>query len=77
VESASVPLENAPGPGGAEQPVQLRYKTAEGEQRRTTFANVIPRGPDLWVVSLSVWTVEEDDGKKNLFDKVAPSFGFA
>jgi serine/threonine protein kinase len=76
LESETLPLGNPPGPGGPEKPVQLRYRTVDGEQRRTTFANVIPREDDLWVVSLTVPTVEEDDGKTKLFDQIAPSFAF-
>jgi serine/threonine protein kinase len=77
VESNQVSVADPPGPGGPETAQQLRYKTVDGrEQRRTTFANAIPRGSDLWVVSLTVPTTEEDDGKVT-FDKLAPSFAFA
>ena len=77
VESNQVGVANPPGPGGPETAQQLRFKTVDGrEQRRSTFANAIPRGSDLWVVSLTVPTTEEDDGKVT-FDKLAPSFAFA
>ncbi|WP_243726717.1 serine/threonine-protein kinase [Actinocrispum wychmicini] len=76
VQSDGLPLDRPPASGAQEKAEQLRYKTAEGDQRRTTFANIIPGGNDLWVVSLTVPTVEEDDGKAKIFDVIAPSFTF-
>lgn len=76
--SDQIGVANSPGPGGPEPAQQLRYRTVDGrEQRRTTIANAIPNGSDLWVVSLTVPTTEEDDGTKTFIDKLAPSFAFA
>lgn len=72
----TLPLDKPPGPGGPEPAQQLLYRTAEGDQRRTTFADIIPRDSDLWAISVSVPTVEEDDGKAKIFDVLAPSFTF-
>jgi serine/threonine protein kinase len=56
---------------------QLKYNTVDsGSLRRTTYANVLPKGSDLWVISLTVPTLEEDTGK-DVFDQVAPSFALA
>jgi serine/threonine protein kinase len=53
---------------------QLKYNTVDsGSLRRTTYANVMPKGIDLWAVSLTVPTLEEDTGK-DIFDQIAPSF---
>ncbi|MCE7005866.1 serine/threonine protein kinase [Kibdelosporangium philippinense] len=53
-----------------------KYNTVDaGVLRRTTYSNLMPMNDaDLWVVSLTVPTVEEDTGKGALFDKIAPSF---
>jgi eukaryotic-like serine/threonine-protein kinase len=60
---------------GKEPAVQLQYNTVDfNELRRTTYANLLPQGDDLWVVSLTVPTVEEGGTTKELFDKIAPSF---
>jgi eukaryotic-like serine/threonine-protein kinase len=76
VESGAVPLDKYPGEGGPQAAVQLRYRTVDFEKlRRSTFANVIPKQDDLWVVSLTAPTVVEDDETK-LFEQITPSFGF-
>ncbi|MFC0109998.1 serine/threonine-protein kinase [Kibdelosporangium aridum] len=53
-----------------------KYNTVDaGSLRRTTYSNLLPMtDTDLWVVSLTVPTVEEDTGKGALFDQIAPSF---
>ncbi|WP_441297551.1 serine/threonine-protein kinase [Actinosynnema sp. ALI-1.44] len=59
---------------GSEQGQYLKYATVDaGSSRRTTYSDMIPMTTDLWVVSLTVPTVEEDTGK-GTFDQVAPSF---
>jgi serine/threonine protein kinase len=56
---------------------QLKYNTVDsGSLRRTTYANVLSKGVDLWVVSLTVPTLEEDTGK-DVFNQIAPSFTLA
>jgi eukaryotic-like serine/threonine-protein kinase len=54
---------------------QLKYNTVDyNSLRRTTYANVMKRNDvDLWVVSLTVPTTEEDSGR-DLFGQIAPSF---
>jgi serine/threonine protein kinase len=60
---------------GPEPGVQMLYRTVDSSTlRRITFANVRPRGDDLWVVSLTVPIAEEDTGKAELFDRIAPTF---
>jgi serine/threonine protein kinase len=72
-----------PGPEG---PRQLTYRTrtsaelltpdnpAAPTQNRVTFANLLPQLYDLWVVSVTVPIEQEDSGKAELFDKIAPTF---
>ncbi|MBP2322758.1 tRNA A-37 threonylcarbamoyl transferase component Bud32 [Kibdelosporangium banguiense] len=56
---------------------QLKYNTVDsGSLRRTTYANVMTKANDLWVVSLTVPTLEEDTGR-DIFDEIAPSFTLA
>ncbi|MBE1465567.1 serine/threonine protein kinase [Kibdelosporangium phytohabitans] len=64
-----------PAGNGLDSGVYKKYNTVDaGSLRRTTYSNVIPISTDLWVVSLTVPTVEEDTGKGTLFDQIAPSF---
>jgi hypothetical protein len=58
-----------------EPAIQLTYNTTDGDLRRTTFARLLPvNGTDLWVVSLTVPVVEQDTGRKTLYNEIAPSF---
>ncbi|CAM3618567.1 serine/threonine-protein kinase [Kibdelosporangium persicum] len=60
---------------GPEPGQYWKYNTVDaGSLRRTTYSNIIPLTVDLWVVSVTVPTVEEDTGKGALFDRIAPSF---
>jgi serine/threonine protein kinase len=70
------PVKVLPATGaGMEQPVQLNYNTVDlGGARRTTIADVLPLDDDLWVVSLTVPTIEED-GLTDTFNTISPSFG--
>jgi eukaryotic-like serine/threonine-protein kinase len=76
------PAVEIPGGNGAEPAYQLRYRTVDTSDRarhtpdllRTTFANLLPQGNDLWTVSLTVPNTEEDSARRDLFDKIAPSF---
>lgn len=75
-----------PGIGPGEAAQQLVYRTtAEAENvapdnpaarnlNRVTFANLLPRGSDLWVVSVTVPVDQEDTGRRELFDRLAPTF---
>ena len=69
-------------PGG--QPgEQVTYRTTTEAQglapgtrdlNRVTFANLWPRGGDLWVVSVTVPVEQEDTGRSALFDPIAKTF---
>ncbi|MDQ3401773.1 MAG: serine/threonine protein kinase [Actinomycetota bacterium] len=78
-------LITASGAGAAEPAQQVTFRTvdlvvdAPGAQvaadlNRVTFANVLPIGEDLWVVSLTVPIEQEDSGKRGLFARTAPEF---
>jgi hypothetical protein len=41
---------------------------------RTTFANLLPLGDDLWVAAVTVPVDQEDTGRKQLFERIAPTF---
>ncbi|MET0236781.1 MAG: serine/threonine-protein kinase [Kibdelosporangium sp.] len=70
VASDPRPLPGVPPEAGQ----QLKYNTVDsGSVRRTTYANVMQMGSDLWVVRLTVPTLEEDTGK-DVFGQIAPSF---
>ncbi len=72
VQSDLTPLDRQ---GGPEVAKQFSYRTVDANSlRRTTFADLIPSGEDLWVVGLTVPLTEEDTGRNNLFAKIAPSF---
>jgi eukaryotic-like serine/threonine-protein kinase len=76
VDLGLVPLE---APGGPEPAKQLTYRTVDKtaglpDFQRTTYANFLPSGNELWVVSLTVPTVIEDTGKAALFKPIATSF---
>ncbi|MET0133236.1 MAG: serine/threonine-protein kinase [Kibdelosporangium sp.] len=69
------PPQPVDAPAAHEPAVYLKYITVDfGNLSRTTYANVLPRFEDLWVVSLTVPNVEEDSAKNELFDRIAPSF---
>ena len=72
-------------PGGHEPAQQLTYRTRTNAdlltpdssaptQNRVTFANLLPQLYDLWVVSVTVPIEQEDSGRADLFDKIAPTF---
>ncbi|MGH3827408.1 MAG: protein kinase domain-containing protein, partial [Pseudonocardiaceae bacterium] len=59
-------------PGGA---LDATFRTREGgELRRTTYLRLIPAGPDLWAVSVTVPTEREAAGRMRLFEPVLSSF---
>jgi hypothetical protein len=74
--------------GGSTDPepgVQVTYRTvdvaddapgspATSDVNRATFANLLPMGTDLWVVSLTVPIEQEDSGKRGLFTRTVPEF---
>jgi hypothetical protein len=74
------------GATGAEGAQQLTYRTRTNAelltpddpsaptQNRVTFANLLPQMYDLWVVSVTVPIEQEDSGRADLFDKIAPTF---
>jgi eukaryotic-like serine/threonine-protein kinase len=74
------------GQGDPEPARQLMYRTtadatvlapndpAASNLNRTTYANLLPLGPDLWVVAVTVPVDQEDTGRRELFDRIAPQF---
>jgi eukaryotic-like serine/threonine-protein kinase len=62
----------------AADPVQLTYRTIEGEgdeaMQRTRFSRILPGASDLWVIEVSVPTEQEDLGRTRLFDAIASTF---
>jgi hypothetical protein len=70
-----------PGGDGPEPALEVGYRTTDGgssqqaspNAHRTTYADLLPDGEDLWVVSLSVVTEDENAGQK-LFDQIRPTF---
>jgi eukaryotic-like serine/threonine-protein kinase len=52
------------------------YLFRTGETGRSVYFKVVKTAddPDLWVVSVTVPTVQEDSGRINLFDKISPTF---
>jgi eukaryotic-like serine/threonine-protein kinase len=71
------------GLDGGKAGEQLTYRTtteaadlAPGgrDLNRVTFANVLPLGDDLWVVSVTVPVDQEDTGRSALFDPIAKTF---
>ncbi|HEY4453640.1 MAG TPA: serine/threonine-protein kinase, partial [Pseudonocardiaceae bacterium] len=74
------PIPGLPG-GGEEQATELGYRTTDGSEpnqpspnaHRTTYADLLPDGDDLWVVSMTVVTDLEFAGK-GLFDQLKTSF---
>ncbi|HJP78176.1 MAG TPA: serine/threonine-protein kinase [Pseudonocardiaceae bacterium] len=67
--------------GGAEPAAQVGYRTIDGlspqqplpNAHRTTYADLLPDGDDLWVVSLTVITDSESAGQ-GLFNQIEPTF---
>jgi len=47
---------------------------AQGEVRRTTYLRLVPAGPDLWVLRVTVPTGREATGRSELFEPVVASF---
>ncbi|MGX7827711.1 serine/threonine-protein kinase [Actinokineospora sp. 24-640] len=70
-----------------ESGLRLTYRTVESvkdtpggpvpDLTRVTFADVVPRGDDLWVVSLTVPTDQEDSARSGIFAEVAAGFTVA
>ncbi|CRK59812.1 serine/threonine protein kinase [Alloactinosynnema sp. L-07] len=78
----TTPIDGSTDP---EPGVQVTYRTvdvaddapgrpATTDVNRATFANVLPIGTDLWVVSLTVPIEQEDSGKRGLFTRTVPEF---
>jgi serine/threonine protein kinase len=67
--------------GGPEPAKEVGYRTTDGTSsqqplpnaHRTAYADMLPSGDDLWVVTLTVITQDEIAGK-GLFDNIKPSF---
>lgn len=58
--------------GGA---LDATFRTQEGGGlRRTTYLRVLPAGPELWVVSVTVPTEREKAGRTKLFEPVVGGF---
>ncbi|MCP2165452.1 Serine/threonine protein kinase [Goodfellowiella coeruleoviolacea] len=51
-----------------------RTTEPEPTQRRTHFLRVLPVGSDLWVVGVSVPSDHEENGQRELFAKIMPTF---
>ena len=74
------PIDGLPG-GGAQQAQQVGYHTTDGASaqqpsanaHRTTYADLLPDGDDLWVVSVTGIT-EDEPAVLKLFNQVSPSF---
>jgi hypothetical protein len=45
-----------------------------GQTGRSIYFKVVTDNSDLWVLSVTVPTVQEDSGKANLYDKISPTF---
>lgn len=70
--------------GVPEPSMQLTYRTVDvaddatgpvtADLNRATFANLLPAGSDLWVVSLTVPIEQEDSGKRGLFTRTVAEF---
>ncbi|MGH3871597.1 MAG: serine/threonine-protein kinase [Pseudonocardiaceae bacterium] len=59
-------------PGGR---LDATFRTQEGgELRRTTYLRLVPVGPDLWVVAVTVPTEREGAGRTALFEPVVAGF---
>jgi serine/threonine protein kinase len=55
--------------------LEATIRTQEGgELRRTTYLRMMPAGPDLWVVSVTVPTEREGAGRTKLFEPVVAAF---
>ncbi len=70
----------SPLPGG--KGTTLTYRLAEGGTlpesdggggTRVTFMNLIPAGTSLWILSVTVPAEQEDSGRRDVFDRVAPT----
>ncbi|MBN6036563.1 serine/threonine-protein kinase [Amycolatopsis sp. 195334CR] len=64
---------------GISDDLMLTYRTREeaptaGSMGRTTFAHVFRRGTSLWSVRVTVPTEQEDSGRRELFDRIQPTF---
>ncbi|AXB47008.1 hypothetical protein A4R43_34960 [Amycolatopsis albispora] len=64
---------------GISDDLMLTYRTREeapgaGTMGRTTFAHVFRRGTSLWSVRVTVPTEQEDSGRRELFDRIHPTF---
>ncbi|MGC7095724.1 serine/threonine-protein kinase [Amycolatopsis lurida] len=64
---------------GISEDLMLAYRTREdaptaGSMGRSTFAHVFRRGNSLWSVRVTVPTEQEDSGRRELFDRIHPTF---
>nr|WP_026316198.1 serine/threonine-protein kinase [Actinokineospora enzanensis] len=70
--------------GNPEMGVQLTYRAVDVAETpadsgansvsRTSIANILPTGKDLWVVSVTVPIEQEDTGRRGLFARIVPEF---
>ncbi|HWE88523.1 MAG TPA: serine/threonine-protein kinase, partial [Pseudonocardiaceae bacterium] len=83
-----VPLQLSDQPSAAlpdsAQPIEIGYRTVDAiggttantdwAAARLTYAELLPHGADLWVLSLTVPTVQEGSGAIDLFDRIKTTF---
>ncbi|GGM65829.1 serine/threonine protein kinase [Longimycelium tulufanense] len=70
--------------GGNEPAREVLYRTEErghtsraqgnDSAHRSTIARLVPHGADLWVVRVTVPVEEEDRGRTEVYDRLAPTF---
>ncbi|WP_267463926.1 serine/threonine-protein kinase [Actinokineospora iranica] len=68
-----------PDPAVPESARHITYRSVEtaaegSDVNRVSFANILPRSQDLWVVSVTVPIDQEDSGRRDLFTRIAPEF---
>ena len=54
----------------------VEYKTIEGNTARTTFANVLPHGDDLWIVQVTMPTEQDGAGQQDLYQSLAATLAW-
>jgi hypothetical protein len=83
-----VPLQLSDQPSaalpGSPAPTEIGYRSVDAiagtasntdwAAARTTYAELMPHGTDLWVLSLTVPTVQEGSGAIDLFDRIKTTF---
>ena len=67
------PVNPAKGGNQYDSSAYLDYNTTEGGVDRTTYANLLPHGDDLWIIQVTMPNVQQQAGYDDLYTTITPT----